>query len=892
MKQLDKHEKRCSKYVSLFFCAFPKLILKVEEIFLTFFLKEALFVMRPKKNDFMLYIYFGVIVTAIAVFLSFHVGYLMTLSSNSKNEVISFIMPAFNEMMNTPFCVFPLKAEYCRYTGTFIFLVLCVIFLFYTNEKKNEHANDKTAQGSAKWNTKLDKYNKKYSDPPKSKKHDGPRNMILSNDVFLNMDTKRTFINNNILITGGSGSGKSRYVVKPNLLQANCNYVITDPSGELLASCGSFLEKQGYEIKVFNLVDMNKSNCYNPFMYIRDDNGVLQLINCLIKNTNNGKSGGDPFWEKSETALLQALVFYLKDHRSKEEQNFTSVMKLLRAAVIDEDNPNAKSPLDTIFESIGSKNPNDLGYKSYQTFKMGAGKTLKSILISCAVRLNVFDIPDVANLTNTDNIKLGEMGDTKQALFVILPAADDTFNFLASLMYSQLFETLYFHAEKECPKGFYINNPDGTRNCFVPNEEEAAIFLKEHKGCTKEHGNLKLAHHVRFMLDEFANIGLIPNFEKKLATMRKYEISCTIILQNIAQLEALYEKSSDDLIGNCDTYIFLGGSDKKTLTFLSEKLGKTTIKVRNTSRSNGKSTSSNQSFNLTGRELMNTNELSLLDANECIVTIRGINPFLTKKYDYPNHPNYKYTGDADKKNIYKIKQDNSKPLSLNDLEKVTEEEKKNAVIGDTLSTEDFVKENGITAKNIKSRFKSETPDSEKRTVVVDTKEQKIKRTKENEKVLNVLNNKDKKRKETENFASNIASIKVGKETPSQGEKVADFTANRILKDEEPPMINRDKYTHEEVLETNKDFSQQKDDSYEKMAGVKKKNSNFSFTQEKKEQKKKENIKQQYNKSSTKKIQEKKKEEIVEPDVVLPDADTTMGFLDSLSEGNDDFGDYC
>lgn len=294
-------------------------------------------------------------------------------------------------------------------------------------------------------------------------------NMIMNQDVFLSMDTRKTLRNNNVIIFGGSGTGKSRFVVKPNILQENCSFVVTDPSGEILESTGKFLEKEGYKVKVFNLVQMEKSHCYNPFSYIRDEAGVMSLVNCLIQNTNQDKGkGGDPFWEKSETALLMALIYYLVSERPKKEQNFASVMKMLRSAQINEMDPNAQSSLDIIFESLEKKNPNHIAVKQWKVFKTAGAKTAKSILISAAVRLSAFNIESVENLTRKDEFELGKIGNEKTALFVIIPTVDKTFSFLASLMYSQLFETLYFHAENEC---------DGKR----------------------------LPIPVRFILDEFAN---------------------------------------------------------------------------------------------------------------------------------------------------------------------------------------------------------------------------------------------------------------------------------------------------------------------------------------------------------------------------------------------------
>ena len=506
---------------------------------------------------------------------------------------------------------------------TFVFGM--AVLLYWINEKRNAHMLAGKESGSAEWNTDIRKYNETFTSPYGKPTVDG-KNAILTQDIFMGMNGKKTKRNLNTLVIGGAGAGKSRFYVKPNVLQdeTDCNFVITDPSGELLESCGSFLEERGYKISVLNLTYMAASYCYNPFDYIRKEEDVPVLINCLIKNTTPpGSSKGDPFWEKSETALLTAIFFYLRYHRPANDRNFASVMKLLRAANIDEEDSSSQSPLDIIFESIGEKDKNDVGYKSYQTFRMGAGKTLKSILISAAVRLNSFEIPAVAALIRHDyeheerNIDLKALGcsDQKMALFCILPQADDTYNFIVSMMYYQLFESLYYYAEHE-------------------------------------EGGLK--HPVRFMLDEFCNIGQIPDFDKKLATMRKYGLSCSIICQNKKQLEEMYDKKTEGIIGNCDEFLFLGSPEPDTQKYVSDRLGKTTITVRNSSRSQGRSSSSSSSYNQTGRELLTPDEVGRMPDTDCILFVRGELPFYGKKYDYVNHPNYKYTGDANKDNKYDI----------------------------------------------------------------------------------------------------------------------------------------------------------------------------------------------------------------------------------------------
>ena len=564
-------------------------------------------------------------------------------ASNSFLDLTAFV-PGISSFIFNKLAVKPswYGVEYFIF---FTLIFVLALYLIKVNEESIDHDATGHESGSAKWNKNIKGYNRVYTDPQDSPNSDGEKNMILTNDVFLSLDTRQTRRNNNVMVVGGSGAGKSRFFVKPNLLQANCSYVITDPAGELLETQAGFLERQGYKIKCFNLVEMKHSNCYNPFNYIRDDLGVLILINCLIKNTNpDGKSGGDPFWEKSETAILHALMIYLIKYRPKEQQNFRSIMKLLRAAEVDENNPNVKSPLDRIFDEVAKRDANSIALKQYMTFKMGAGKTLKSILISCSVRLTVFNMKEIENLTGSDDIDLGTIGDEKQALFIVIPAADSTFNFLVSMMYSQLFETLYFHAETEC-KGKRLN------------------------------------YHVRFMLDEFANIGQIPEFTKKLATMRKYEISCSIILQNLAQIKSMYKDDWEGLIGNCDSFLFLGGQEYSTLEYISKELGKTTVYVYTHSRSFAwKGGSGNRGQQKTARELMTPDEIMKMNNQDCILMIRGLHPFYGPKYDYPKHKNYRYTGDADDNLLYDYRKkfnneikNNIESIGLGDKAKVVKE---------------------------------------------------------------------------------------------------------------------------------------------------------------------------------------------------------------------------
>lgn len=642
--------------------------------------------MKPKKIDWFSIIFMGAVAYVIIILVALHAP--MVDDGNILSTTISAVMSLLDNPLG-----FQFNLSFFRfllmYSGVFAFACLWMEINYEQNKR-----NTKDPGGSAKWYTNLNGFKKKYTDNV-----DKFNNIILTQNVSLSMNSFKTKRNNNVLVVGGSGSGKTRFMIKPNLLQANCSFVITDPKGEILQSEGEMLKKHGYKIKVFNLTDMTHSNSYNPFEYIRDDLGVLMMINCLIKNTNNGqKNGGDPFWEKSETALLQSLVFYLKDNEDipKDCKNFTNVMKLLQAAEVNENGPNAQSPLDRLFAQVEAKNPSSLAVKQYKTFKMGAGKTLKSILISCGVRLTTFNLPEIEQLTCEDDLDLKSIGDEKTALFVIIPAADDTYNFLVSMMYSQLFETLYYHAENECPYEYYIKegqdvlaiarkNDGGDKKTkkdaekilsqlkssriqnvtkhgkkkyvirarksgiekIFETEEEAEQFKLRLEKAKIVKGSIRLPYPVRFLLDEFANIGQIPDFTKKLATMRQYEISCTIILQNLAQIKTMYKDDWESIVGNCDSFLFLGGQEQSTLEYISKMLGKATIINRGRSRNrSAKGGGSGLSFNQTGRELMTPDELGTMPKDECVLKINGLDPFYGKKYDLTKHPHFNESGDS------------------------------------------------------------------------------------------------------------------------------------------------------------------------------------------------------------------------------------------------------
>lgn len=509
----------------------------------------------------------------------------------------------------------------CKFT--FLGTVFVGIYILYKYTSKKRLHRKGEEHGSARWATEAEA--KKLADKQKVKFGEIDNNILLTQEVKMSLDTRQHRENLNVVVVGGSGSGKSRFYVKPNLMQLNTSYVVTDPKGELLRSTGKLLEDNGYKIKVFNLIDMRNSHNYNPFAYVYDrktgelnKSYVIKMVNVLMKNTKQeGATGGDQFWDDATKALLSALAFYLLEKGAENEKNFAWVMQLLKQAEVKEDEEDYESPLDIKFRELEEEDPASMAVSYYKDFKKAAGETAKSILISCAVRLQAFNLPDVANLTHTDTLELDKIGDEKTAVFVIIPASDVTFNFLAAMMYTQLFDTLY----------------------------DTANF---------KYGG-KLPIHVRCLLDEFANIGTIPDFDKLLATMRSMEISANIIIQNIAQLKKMYDKSWEILTGNCDSLLFLGGKEASTTEMISKALGKETIDVMAQNRTKGhrnNSTSFNNS--IMGRELLTADELTVLPTDECILIVRAFHPFYCHKFDIEKHPNYKYLEDNNKENAYLI----------------------------------------------------------------------------------------------------------------------------------------------------------------------------------------------------------------------------------------------
>lgn len=506
-----------------------------------------------------------------------------------------------NEAMNSPF-----SFELCQDTLKCILIsesIYSFSYLAYYYNRKNYRRNEE--YGSAKWaNNKA--VNKKYAEK------DYYSNKILSQNVRIGLDGRRHRRNLNTLVIGGSGAGKTRFFGKPNLMQCNTSFVILDPKGEQLRDVGNLLEKEGYVIKVVDLINMNRSHCYNPFRYIKDDKDVLKLITNLIRNTTpKGSQTNDPFWEKSETALLEALCLYLLHEAPEEEQNFTMVMEMIAAAEVKEDDEEYQSPLDELFERLEIRNPNSLALKQYKIYKQAAGKTAKSILISVGVRLSAFNLESIASLTATDELELDLVGERKTAIFAVIPDNDSTFNFLIGMLYTQLFQMLYYQAD------------------IV-------------------HGGA-LPVPVHFLMDEFANVALPDEFDKLLSTMRSRLIFVSIIIQNLAQIKGLYKDSWESIVGNCDTLYYLGGNEQSTHKFMSEYLGKETLDTNTYGKSSGRSGNYSTNYQQAGRELLTPDEVRLLDNDYGLLFIRGERPVFDKKYDILKYPRINETTDGNAK---------------------------------------------------------------------------------------------------------------------------------------------------------------------------------------------------------------------------------------------------
>ena len=508
------------------------------------------------------------------------------------------LMEVLTEKLNHPF-----QFHYTEYTIKS--LLVCTLLyaagigIFYSSQKNYRRGEE---HGSARWGDAR-QICKKYSQKPYS------QNILLTQNFRISLDTHKHRRCLNILVVGGSGAGKSRGFALPNIMQCCCSMVITDPKAELLRKTGGLLEKKGYEVRVFDLINPDTSFCYNPFEYVHDDKDVLRLISNLIQNTTpKGSQSSDPFWEKSETALLQALMLYLLHEAPPEEQNFAMIMEMLGSAQVKEEDEDYESPLDILFDRLEMRDPDSIAVKQYHIYKQAAGKTAKSILISVGVRLAAFNLPQIAKLTNTDELDLSNMGERKVALFCCIPDADTSLNYLVGMIYSQLFQTLYYMADRV-------------------------------------HGGA-LPVPVNCIMDEFPNVSLPNEFEKILATCRSRSIYCSIIIQNMSQLKALFKDSWESLVGNCDEFLYLGGNEKETHKYVSELLGKETIDTNTYGQTKGKSGSYSTNFQQSGRELLQPDEVRMLDNQNALLFIRGERPILDAKYDLMKHPNIRYTEDG------------------------------------------------------------------------------------------------------------------------------------------------------------------------------------------------------------------------------------------------------
>lgn len=508
------------------------------------------------------------------------------------------ILQVLTEKLDQPFSI-----TYTPYTlrCVFTFTIAYVLGIgIYYSQKKNYRRG--VEHGSAKWGDAAS-ICKRYRDKRYT------QNLILTQNFRMGLDCYKHKRNLNVLVVGGSGAGKSRAYAVVNIMQCNCSMVITDPKGELLRKTGGLLEREGYEVRVFDLINPETSFCYNPFAYVRDDKDVLKLINNLIRNTTpKGAQSSDPFWEKSETALLQALMLYLLHGAPPEEQNFSMIMEMLGSAQVKEDDEEYQSPLDILFERLEMRNPESIAVKQYAIYKQAAGKTAKSILISVGVRLEAFNLKQIANLTCTDELDLYSIGEKKVALFCCIPDADTSLNYLVGMIYSNLFQTLYYVADR------------------------------------KYHGKLPIPVHC--IMDEWPNVALPDDFDKLLATMRSRAISCSIIIQNIAQMKALFKDSWESLIGNCDEFLYLGGNEKEGHKYVSELLGKETLDTNTYGQTKGRSGSYSVNFQQSGRELLTPDEVRLLDNRKAVLLVRGEHPILDEKYDLHKHVNVKYTEDG------------------------------------------------------------------------------------------------------------------------------------------------------------------------------------------------------------------------------------------------------
>ena len=541
----------------------------------------------------------------------FYVGNIFShhVRSYTGGDVIDKIFQGILELNTMSF----LPSIYLVDILTGIVVAAIIKFIIYTKGKNAKKFRQGKEYGSARWG------NKKDIEPYMDEKFQN--NILLTQTERLTMNGRpsnpKYARNKNVLVIGGSGSGKTRFFVKPNLMQMHSSYCVTDPKGTIVLECGKMLEDNGYEIKILNTINFKKSMRYNPFAYLRSEKDILKLVQTIIANTKGeGEKAGEDFWVKAEKLYYTALIGYIFYEAPREEKNFATLLDMIDASEVREDDETYMNPIDRLFEALEKKEPTHFAVKQYKKYKLAAGKTAKSILISCGARLAPFDIQELRDLMKEDELELDTLGDRKTALFVIISDTDDTFNFVVSIMYSQLFNLL-------CDKADDV------------------------------YGG-RLPVHVRCLLDEFANIGLIPKFEKLIATIRSREISASIILQAQSQLKAIYKDNADTIVGNCDSTLFLGGKEKTTLKELSETLGKETIDLYNTSETRSNQKSFGLNYQKTGKELMSQDEITVMDGSKCIFQLRGVRPFLSDKFDITKHKNYKLLEDYDKKNVFDI----------------------------------------------------------------------------------------------------------------------------------------------------------------------------------------------------------------------------------------------
>ena len=541
----------------------------------------------------------------------FYIGNIFSyhVRSYTGGDVIDRIFQGILELNTMSF----LPSIYLVDVLTGIVVAAIIKFIIYTKGKNAKKFRQGREYGSARWG------NKKDIEPYMDEKFQN--NILLTQTERLTMNGRpsnpKYARNKNVLVIGGSGSGKTRFFVKPNLMQMHSSYCVTDPKGTIVLECGKMLEDNGYEIKILNTINFKKSMKYNPFAYLRSEKDILKLVQTIIANTKGeGEKAGEDFWVKAEKLYYTALIGYIFYEAPREEKNFATLLDMIDASEVREDDETYMNPIDRLFEALEKKEPTHFAVKQYRKYKLAAGKTAKSILISCGARLAPFDIQELRDLMKEDELELDTLGDRKTALFVIISDTDDTFNFVVSIMYSQLFNLL-------CDKADDV------------------------------YGG-RLPVHVRCLLDEFANIGLIPKFEKLIATIRSREISASIILQAQSQLKAIYKDNADTIVGNCDSTLFLGGKEKTTLKELSETLGKETIDLYNTSETRSNQKSFGLNYQKTGKELMSQDEITVMDGSKCIFQLRGVRPFLSDKFDITKHKHYKLLEDYDKKNVFDI----------------------------------------------------------------------------------------------------------------------------------------------------------------------------------------------------------------------------------------------